>query len=145
MTQMNADLQKDPETYTIIGAAMAVHSELGHGFLEPVYQEALEREFVALDIPYERECTFPISYRGKALNTTYRADFVCYGSIIVELKALQSLSGTEEAQVINYLKASGLTKALLINFGTPSLQKKRLILSKNHLRKSVQSADNKNV
>jgi GxxExxY protein len=138
---MNADLQRDPETYAIIGAAMTVHSQLGHGFLEPVYQEALEREFVALGIPHEREHPLPIHYRGKPLNTAYRADFVCYGHIIVELKALQRLSGTEESQVINYLKASGLTHALLINFGAPSLQRKRLILSQNNLRKSAQSAD----
>lgn len=142
---MNADLQKDPETYAIIGAAMTVHAELGHGFLEPVYQEALEREFVARAIPYEREHPLPIYYRGVPLNTSYRADFLCFGSIIVELKALQQLSGTEESQVINYLKASGLTKALLINFGAPSLQHKRLVLSQNNLRKSAQSADNKGV
>jgi|TARA_B110000438_G_scaffold286971_2_gene318771 GxxExxY protein len=102
----------------------------------------LERELVARGIPYERERSLPILYREVALNTSYRADFVCYGSIIVELKALKNLSGTEEAQVINYLKASGLEKALLINFGATSLEYKRLILSKNHLRKSEQSADN---
>lgn len=139
---MNADLKRDPETYAIIGAAMAVHSELGHGFLEPVYQEALEREFVASDIPCQREHSLPIHYRGLPLNTSYRADFVCFGTIIVELKALQKLSGTEESQIINYLKASGLNKALLINFGAPSLQHKRFVLSQNNLRKSAQSADN---
>jgi len=143
ISQMNADSQRDPETYSIIGAAMAVHAELGHGFLEPVYQEALEREFVARGIPYEREHPFPIYYRGALLNITYRADFVCHGSIIVELKALQQLSGTEESQVINYLKASGLTRALLINFGAPSLQHKRLILTRKNLRESAQSADKK--
>ena len=134
---MNADFQKDPETYAIIGAAMAVHSELGHGFLEAVYQEALEREFVALGIPYDREHPLPIHYRGLPLSTSYRVDFVCYERVIVEIKALQQLSGTEDSQVINYLKASGLQKGLLINFGTESLQHKRLILSQNHLRKSA--------
>jgi GxxExxY protein len=126
--------QHDPLTFVIIGAAMTVHRTLGHGFLEPVYQEALEHEFVACGIPYEREFPLPIHYRGKMLQTSYRPDFLCHGTVLVELKALQKLSGTEEAQVINYLKASRLEKALLINFGAPSLEYKRLILS---LRKSV--------
>jgi len=129
---------RDDLTYAIIGAAMTVHRALGHGFLEPVYQEALEHEFVACGIPYEREVPLPIHYRGKILQTSYRADFLCYGSVLVELKALQKLSGTEEAQAINYLKASAITKALLINFGSPSIEYKRLILS---LRKSAQSVD----
>ena len=123
---------RDPSTYAIIGAAMRVHSELGHGFLESVYQEALQMEFQASAIPFERECDFIIRYRGKELQSVYRADFVCFGNIIVELKALQTLSGTEESQVINYLKASGFTKSLLINFGAPSLQYKRLILTEKH-------------
>ena len=125
---------KDKETYTIIGAAMSVHRELGNGFLEAVYQEALEREFQFLNIPYEREKKLPINYRGKILKTYYQTDFICYSTVIVELKALQQLSGNEEAQVLNYLKASGLHRALLINFGTKSLQYKRLVLN---LRESV--------
>ena len=133
--------ERDPLTFAIIGAAMTVHRTLGHGFLEAVYQEALEHEFVACGIPYEREFALPIHYRGNVLQTSYRADFLCHGSILLELKALQKLSGTEEAQVINYLKASGLEKALLINFGAPSLEYKRLILS---LRISAQSVDEEN-
>jgi len=111
---------------------------LGCGFLEAVYQEALEREFQFLDIPHEREKELPVLYRGKQLKTFYKADFVCFGSVIVELKALDSLSGSEESQVINYLKSSGLQKALLLNFGTKSLQHKRMVLD---LRESAQSAD----
>jgi len=133
-------MNRDEETYAIIGAAMTVHSELGCGFLEAVYQEALEEEFKYLKIPYEREKKLPIYYRDNRLNTYYQADFVCFNSVIVELKALQQLSGTEEAQVINYLKASGLHKALLINFGVNKLQYKRLVFN---LRSSVQSADKK--
>ncbi|HOO63934.1 MAG TPA: GxxExxY protein [Synergistaceae bacterium] len=119
---------KDPESYAIIGAAMAVHSELGNGFLEAVYQEALEIELQVRGVPCEREKNLSIRYKGKPLKTKYKTDFICFGSIIVELKALRDLSGTEECQVLNYLKASGLRKALLINFGTKSLQYKRFII-----------------
>src|SRR5882724_4530727 len=99
MRQIDADGEKDKQTHAVTGAAMAVHSELGHGFLEPVYQEALEREFVEQAIPYEREHAFPILYRSMPFITTYRVGFVCFGNLIVELKALQNLSGIEEAQV----------------------------------------------
>ncbi len=139
MTQMNADDDKrDPETYVVIGAAMAVHGELGSGFLEAVYQEAIEIEFRARKIPYEREKELPVFYCGTRLAAFYKADFICFGSVIVELKALSALSGAEEAQVINYLKASGLHRALLINFGTPRLEYKRFVCN---LRPSAPSAD----
>jgi GxxExxY protein len=122
-------VKQDEQTYAIIGAAMEVHRVLGHGFLEPVFQEALEHEFMVRGIPYEREKELSVFYKGKKLNCGYRADFVCYGEVIVELKALTELTSTHDAQVINYLKATGLTRALLLNFGTKSLQQKRLVLT----------------
>ena len=118
---------KDPETFSIIGAAMTVHGELGNGFLEAVYQEALELEFKKRAIPYIREHALKIFYDRQELNAFYKADFVCHNNIIVEIKALQALSGSKEAQVINYLKASKLNKALLLNFGTRQLQYKRIV------------------
>lgn len=130
-------MKRDEQTYAIIGAAMAVHRELGHGFLEAVYQKALAREFNLQGIAYEKEKLLPVSYRGEII-AEYRADFVCFNEVIVELKALQNLSGIEEAQLINYLKATGLQRGLLINFGTSSLQHKRFVFN---LRKSAQSAD----
>ncbi len=133
---MDKDSQGDAETYAIIGAAMAVHRELGHGFLEAVYQEALEIEFKKRNIPYQREILLPIYYGTHKLKTHYKSDFVCYNSIIVELKALSETSGIDQAQVINYLKATGHQRALLLNFGKPSLQYKRFILSKDNLHTS---------
>jgi GxxExxY protein len=116
------------ESYQIVGACMEVHAGLGGGFLEPVYQEALALVFAEKEIPFEREKELPIFFRGKPLNKRYVADFVCFGSIIVEIKATSDLTGEHEAQVLNYLKASGLKLGLLVNFGVPSLQYRRLVL-----------------
>ncbi len=129
--------KRDPQTYAIIGAAMTVHRELGSGFLESVYHEALEIEFGARSISFRHEVDLPIFYKGRPLKTTYRADFVCFDNIIVELKALSKISGREKAQVINYLKAARFDRGLLLNFGAESLQYERLA---NTWKKSVQSA-----
>ncbi len=132
---MGAD-ERDSQTHAIIGAAMEVHRVLGHGFLEPVYQQALAIEFADRGIPFSNEAQLPVRYKDKILECSYRADFVCFESVIVELKALNALGGAEEAQVINYLKATGFERALLLNFGRPSLEFKRFVFSPN-LRKSV--------
>lgn len=117
---------------------MEVHKHLGHGFLEAVYQEALALELTARGIPFHREVTIPVKYKSHPLQCGYRADFVCFETIVLELKALSQLTGADEAQTINALKATGLHRALLINFGAPSLDYKRLVFN---LRESAQSAD----
>jgi len=123
--------EDDPRTYAIIGAAMEVHRQLGCGFLEPVYQEALQLEFASRGIPSEREHKLQLTYKGKQLESKYSVDFICYDTVVVELKALAHLSGTEESQVINYLKATGLMVGLLINFGTRSLTHRRFVWTKS--------------
>ena len=124
----------DTKTYKIIGAAMEVHKELGCGFLEAIYQEALEREFIAKKVPFKGQPVVKVLYKGKPLDKTYQPDFICFDEIIVEIKAISALSGAEEAQLINYLKATGLKIGLLINFGTRSLEYKRFVYN---LRESV--------
>lgn len=122
---MSSILYKE-ESYNIIGAAMEVHRIIGNGFTEPVYQDALEVEMRMRGIPYEREKTFDLSYKGVKLDKTFRADFVCYNTIIVELKSVYQLADEHTAQVYNYLKASGLSLGLLLNFGRISLQHERI-------------------
>jgi GxxExxY protein len=123
---------RDPQTYEIIGAAMEVHGLLGCGFHEPVYQEALAREFTLRGIPFRREVELAILYKGEPLDVAYKPDFICYESVIVELKALEKISGKEQSQVINYLKATSVERALLFNFGTIHLEYHRLILGFKH-------------
>jgi GxxExxY protein len=105
---------KDERTYRIIGAAIEVHKELGCGFLEAVYQEALGKEFAYQAIPFKPQPIIQISYKGKPLDKTYQPDFVCFDEVIVEIKTI-------------YLKATGLKVGLLINFGNKSLEYKRFV------------------
>lgn len=128
ITQMDAD-KRDSQIYAIIGAAMEVHSHLGHGFLEAVYQEALALEFAQRGLPFRREEGLDIRYKNHKLATAYRADFICFDSIIVELKAMTTIGNGETAQLINYLKATGFARGLLLNFGAPMLQHKRMVFT----------------
>jgi GxxExxY protein len=116
------------EVYAIVGSAIEVHREMGSGFVEPVYQEALEIELQAREIPFESQKRLVITYKGHQLQKEYIADLVCYGQVIVELKALTRLTNKEQAQILNYLKATGLRVGLLINFGsTGKLEWKRFV------------------
>ena len=128
----------DEETYKIIGAAMEVHRHLGCGFLEAVYGDALAIEFTNRNIPFEREKLINIKYKDTTLEHYYVADFVCYDSIIVELKAVTELNKTFEAQVLNYLNATGYESGLLINFGETSLKHHRLF-NVNEKKNTVKS------
>ena len=117
------------ESYNIIGAAFHVYNQLGFGFLEAVYQECLELEFIKRGIPYNREKELKINYDGIELRQTNKADFVCYGEIIVELKAVSMLDPSHRAQVYNYLHATGYRLGLLLNFGSDSeLERERIVL-----------------
>lgn len=116
------------EAYAIRGACYAVYKTLGCGFLEAIYQEALALEFQARGIPFVEQTEIEIYYKGTKLQHTYRPDFVCYGNIIVELKALSALTSEHEAQALNYLKACNSTLALLVNFGhCPGVEIKRIV------------------
>lgn len=119
-------IENEELTGKIINACMEVHNELGNGFLEPVYQEALEEEFKIQGIPYVREKLLPVMYKGKQLKKEYYADFVCYEDIIVELKAVSVLSKPHKAQVLNYLNAANKEIGLLINFGETKLKWERI-------------------
>jgi GxxExxY protein len=118
---------RDPQTYAIIGAAMEVHRELGRGFLEACYHEALCLELTDRGVPFQPEVDLVVSYKGRELKCAYRADFICFENVIVEIKALAQISGVERAQLINYLKATGKRVGLILNFGADSLQFERVV------------------
>jgi GxxExxY protein len=115
------------ETYALIGACFSVYREKGCGFLEGVYQECLEIELEHLGIPFVSDTPLALSYRGRELKQVYRADFICYGKIIIEIKAVSDFSDQHRAQLINYLHATGLELGLLVNFGYyPKLEYERI-------------------
>jgi GxxExxY protein len=115
------------ESYKIVGACMEVHKKLGPGFLESVYSEALEIEFQNAGIPYEKEKKLPVLYENKPMKKYFRADYICYDSIIIELKSSKYLIEADYKQTLNNIKATNYKLGLLINFGTPSLTYKRLV------------------
>ena len=117
------------EVFAIQGAIFDVYREMGCGFLEPVYQECLERELKERDIPFQSQKELILTYKGQPLEQRYKPDFICLDKIIVELKAVSELSNEHKAQLFNYLKATGLKLGLLVNFGHyPKTQIERIIL-----------------
>ena len=123
----NSALLFKEESFRIIGAAMEVHNCLGCGFLEPVYQEALEKEFSFREIAYKAQFPLRIQYKNTFLEKTYIADFVVFEKIIVEIKAVDILTTVHTSQVLNYLKATNFQLGILLNFGSKSLESKRLV------------------
>jgi len=107
----------ESETYAIRGAVFEVYKQMGSGFLEAVYQECLEMELRDQGIPFESQKNLGLAYKGRTLTQTYEPDFICYGTVIIELKAAKELADEHRAQIINYLKASGMKVGLLVNFG----------------------------
>jgi GxxExxY protein len=129
MNELNNELYLKEEVYAVIGAAIEVHKELGCGFLEPVYQEALGLELMDRKIPHKPERNLAIQYKGRILKKSYCADFICFEQMVVEIKALDKLYPRDEAQILNYLKATQLKVGVLINFGAHGkLEWKRFVL-----------------
>jgi len=124
----NEEYPYKEECYRIIGFCMEVHNELGCGFHEPVYQEALSVVLSENQIPFTKEKVLDIKFRGRILDKKYVADFICFNEVIVELKATDGLGDHDIAQVLNYLKATGKKIGLLVNFGLTKLQYRRVIL-----------------
>ena len=135
-------MENDSQTYDIIGAAMEVHRELGDGFLEAVYQAALAIEFARRRIPFRAEVELPVEYKGMRLSCGYRADFVCFENVLVEIKTTTALVPPNQAQLLNQLKATKHRRGILINFGAASLEYKRMVFgTENNLCESVKSVD----
>ncbi|WP_221033073.1 GxxExxY protein [Actomonas aquatica] len=117
------------ESYRIMGACFEVYREKGCGFLEAVFQECLELEFADQGLPFVAQPKLELSYKGRTLKQTYSPDFVCFGKIIVEIKAVSALTDEHRAQVHNYLKSTGMKLGILVNFGHyPKVESERIVL-----------------
>ncbi|MBC7782397.1 MAG: GxxExxY protein [Burkholderiales bacterium] len=124
-----AELILKDEVYSIVGAAFEVYNELGCGFLESIYQEAMEIELAARGIPFLAQAPLRIRYKNQVLAKQYIADIICFGAVLVEIKAVDQIISVHESQALNYLKATGLRVAVIINFGAAvELEWKRLVL-----------------
>lgn len=125
-------LELEQESFAIRGACFEVYKDKGHGFLEAVFQECLTHEFRLSGIPFEEKPTLHLTYKGIDLKQGYQPDFLCYGKVIVEIKAVKELLDEHRAQVINYLRAGGYTLGLLVNFGHyPKVQIERFVNQPN--------------
>ncbi len=125
------------EVHAIVGAAMEVSNELGSGFLEAVYQEALGIELTERGIPFAAQRPIEVLYKGRRLAKDYIPDFICFEQVIVEIKALKQLTSVEEAQLLNYLKATEKPVGVLLNFGSPRLEWKRMAMTRNRQREAM--------
>ncbi len=128
-----SDLIHKDESYEIIGKCFEVHNNLGPGFLETVYKDALEYEFKKANIPYARETKYEVNYKGVVLPHYFYADFVVYGKIILEVKAVSSIVDEFVAQAINYLKVSDNKLALIVNFGELKINSKRIVFDEKRI------------
>jgi GxxExxY protein len=125
----NKDILYKEESFAIIGACFNVYNDKGAGFLEPVYQECMGIELVFQNIPAESQKKLDLFYRDKQLEHFYQPDFICFGKIIVELKAVEKITDAHRAQVLNYLNATGLKLGIIVNFGHyPDLEYERIVL-----------------
>jgi GxxExxY protein len=122
------DIRPDPQTFQIIGAAMEVHRHLPRGMLEAIYCEALEIEFELRNIPFIAQYPIQVDYKGRRLTGVHRIDFVCFDSVVIEVKALSGLTPANDAQLLNYMAMKQLARGLLLNFGSTSLEYRRRVL-----------------
>lgn len=125
------DIVFKEESYRIVGSCLSVFNKLGSGFLESVYQEALEKQFKQDNIPFEKEKRLHIKFDDIQLDKFFKADYICFNSIIVELKATPFIHNNDLAQVLNYLRATDMRLGILVNFGEKSLNYKRILNSKS--------------